>query len=400
MKIYHTESVLDAALNRIRWLFNEFEEVVVGVSGGKDSTVLFDLTFQVAKELGRLPLSVMWIDQEIEWQATVDTVEKIMTTPGVRPYWFQIPIFIKNNTSTFSKYNKFWDPEREGQWVREKHPLAIHENRYGSEDWYDMFEYIFRVEMAGKKACYVAGMRTEETPKRFVGLTHGAKYKWVPWARRLSRKLEHYTFYPIYDWSISDVWAHIFKNGLHYNPVYDAMYQHGVAPFRMRISCLHHETSVRDLMLVQEIEPQTWVKIADRVAGANTIKHLKDRAFSCPGELPFMFKTWDQYAEHLIDKMVPDPTDQEAVRKKMAKLLETYEDEPVRTEAVQAVIGTVLLGDFDWTKIVNFEMAPEVYGYRRWHRGDEPHPAWLDNKYIPEHVKPALREALKGKANE
>lgn len=69
MKVYKKQSVYDAALDRIRYLFDEFPNVIVGFSGGKDSTVVLELALIVAREKNRLPLDVLFIDQEAEWQA-------------------------------------------------------------------------------------------------------------------------------------------------------------------------------------------------------------------------------------------------------------------------------------------------------------------------------------------
>lgn len=49
MKIYKRESVWDAALERLRFIFDEFPNVAVSFSGGKDSTVIFNLALLVAK---------------------------------------------------------------------------------------------------------------------------------------------------------------------------------------------------------------------------------------------------------------------------------------------------------------------------------------------------------------
>jgi hypothetical protein len=56
MKILPEKNVFDAALDRIRYLFDEFPNIVVGMSGGKDSTVAFELAMRVTRERGRLPL--------------------------------------------------------------------------------------------------------------------------------------------------------------------------------------------------------------------------------------------------------------------------------------------------------------------------------------------------------
>ena len=56
MKYYSKENVYEASKRRIRELFEDFPNVVVAFSGGKDSVVVFHLALEVAEELGRLPL--------------------------------------------------------------------------------------------------------------------------------------------------------------------------------------------------------------------------------------------------------------------------------------------------------------------------------------------------------
>ena len=100
MKIYRSENVLDAAKRRIAWLFDEFPALVVAFSGGKDSTVVLNLAIEEARRRGRLPLPVMWIDQEAEWQMTRDYVRTQMDRPEVKPMWLQIPMVLANSTSS------------------------------------------------------------------------------------------------------------------------------------------------------------------------------------------------------------------------------------------------------------------------------------------------------------
>jgi len=105
MKFYSNTNVYDESIKRIEYFFNEFEEVVVGFSGGKDSTVTLHLALEVAERLNKLPLKVLFIDQEAEWQGTVDYVKKVMYNPKVKPMWFQMPIVITNNASTEHRYS-------------------------------------------------------------------------------------------------------------------------------------------------------------------------------------------------------------------------------------------------------------------------------------------------------
>src|SRR3990167_10452174 len=180
MRIYTNKSVYEAALERLRFVFDEFENVVLSFSGGKDSTVIFHLALQVAKEKGRLPLRVLFIDQEGEWNETIEMVKKVMYMKEVEPLWLQIPFKLENATSHSDEYLMVWDENKKEDWLREKDPISIKENKYGIEWWgTDIFKRIIAKEYPNQKVCTIAGMRAEESPKRFIGLTYKTCYKWV-----------------------------------------------------------------------------------------------------------------------------------------------------------------------------------------------------------------------------
>ena len=363
MKIYKSKNVLEEALDRIRYLYDEFEEVVVSISGGKDSTVVFYLTLQVAKEKNRLPLKTMWIDQETEWQGTVDYCTKIMTMPEVEPYWFQMPMVITNNANSYERYNYCWAEDKEEDWIHPKHELSIKENKYGTMRFHELFGAIAKVEFGNKKTAMIAGVRTEEAPKRAVALTNSATYKWITWGKGFATK-DIYTFYPVYDWSFRDVWKYIHDNKLEYNKVYDKMYSMGVSVNDMRISNLHHETAIQVLLIVQEIEPETWNKVSKRIEGANTIKHLRKNSFTVAKELPYMFSSWEEYAMYLKENIVQDQENKDKIDAFIKKDAPYNQGNDYMKDAYyQAVINTILSADWDFTKIQNFRMNPHVYMY-------------------------------------
>lgn len=367
MKIFRNETVLEAALNRIRMLFNEFENVVIGMSGGKDSTVVFNLALQVAKEKNRLPLSVMWVDQEAEWQGTVDFVTKVMQREDVKPYWYQMPMVITNNASSYNRYNYCWNEEDREKWVHPQNPLSIKENKYGTIRFHELFEKIFAVEFKGQKSCYLAGVRTEEAPKRFMALTDGVTYKYITWGKTLNKEMQHYTFYPIYDWSYTDVWKYIVDNNADYNRIYDEYYRHGVPVKDMRVSNVHHETAIQSLMLIQEIEPKTWERIVQRIDGANTIKHIKKNAFVCPKELPPMFKDWEEYAVYLANNIIQEEKYKSMMLHKIEHMKPVYGEGLIAHDFWKTVINTILSSDWDFTKLSNWKISGEVDTYRRVH---------------------------------
>ncbi|MCG0488980.1 phosphoadenosine phosphosulfate reductase family protein, partial [Pseudomonas aeruginosa] len=68
-KHYQDADVHAATLSRLRLVFRNFERVCVAFSGGKDSSVTLQLALDVARELGRSPVDVLFIDLEGQYQA-------------------------------------------------------------------------------------------------------------------------------------------------------------------------------------------------------------------------------------------------------------------------------------------------------------------------------------------
>jgi predicted phosphoadenosine phosphosulfate sulfurtransferase len=393
MKIFKKNNVYDEALIRIRYLFDEFENIVVAFSGGKDSTVILNLALKIAEEKNRLPLKVLFIDQEAEWQGTIDYVTKIMTDSRVEPLWFQMPMVITNNASSYNRYNYCWNEDEKDKWIHNKHEISIKINKYGTNRFHDLFNKILLTEFTNLKSCYLAGVRAEEAPKRLAGLTNALSYKDITWGKVINKET-HYTFYPIYDWSYTDIWIYIHKNNLEYNKVYDELYRHGVVINDMRISNLHHETAIQSLLLVQEIEPETWNKITDRIDGASSIKHIKKNSFTCPEEFPYMFKDWEEYGLHLLNNLIQDEKNKKILLEKIKSKKNIYNGEKVIKQFWRTIINTILSSDWDYTKLANFECRPHIFNYRNYKIGNYKKDILLDTKAFTKNELIDLKQKL------
>ena len=362
MKIYKKENVFEAAKDRIRFLYDDFEEIVVGFSGGKDSTVVLNLAIMIAKEKNKLPVKVMFLDQEAEWETNIDYIREVMKRPEVEPLWYQIPIRLQNATSHSSDWLWCW---KEGDtWMRPKEPYAITENVYGTDRFHEMFGAILKHDFKGKKVAYIAGVRTEEAPKRFISLTSNATYKWITWGKKFSTT--QFTFYPIYDWSYTDVWKSIYQNKWDYCKIYDYMFRYGVEAKDMRVSNLHHETAIHALYFLQEIEPDNWNKLTARLNGIDTTAKLeKSDSFSVK-DLPFMFNDWKDYRDYLLENLVQVPEHKKSYAKKFNEMDKQYLAIARKDEMYKVQIRSILANDFEFTKIVNWERSPDVYNFRKW----------------------------------
>lgn len=306
MRVFLPENVLTAAQARISRLFDEFPQVIVNTSGGKDSTVILHLALAEAERRNRLPLDVFFIDQEAEWDCVIDHIKHdVFADPRVRPWWFQMPMRIANATSAAQPWLYCWEEGQEANWIRAKDPTSIHVNDYGTPTFAKLFGAFTRRHFGDAPLAQLGGVRCEESPARMMGLTSYATYKDITWGNVNDRALGHYVFYPIYDWSYTDVWKAIHDHGWPYCPLYDYMYQYGIPTRNMRVSNVHHSTAIKTLTFMQEIEPQTWDRIVARVRGVNAVNQLQGD-FSGPRDLPFMFKDWREYRDHLLANLI-DP---------------------------------------------------------------------------------------------
>lgn len=296
--IYKEETVFEEALNRIRWIFDEHEDIIVSMSGGKDSTVVFNLALMVAREKNRLPLKVFWLDQEAEWQHTVDYMDWVMRLPEVEPYWYQIPFDFTNSLSANSNFLKVFDEEKKSMWVHDKTDISIKENPTKYNRYHDLVKHL-PAAITDKKCAVLVGMRMSESPRRRMSITGRAgQYKgrtWCTAAIGSTRK-----FWPIYDFTDDDIWTAIAKNHWKYNGVYDLMYRWGVAKRDMRVSALIHETSWHAIEMLQEFERDTYNRFVARIPGVSTFNHCFDEGGIIPRTLPFAFKNWKEYRDYLL----------------------------------------------------------------------------------------------------
>lgn len=384
MNIYIGKNVYEAAKERIRFVYNNFKNVVVNFSGGKDSTVVLHLALEVAKDMGRLPVNLVFLDQEAEWDATIDYVRRTMHRPDINPLWFQIPFKINNASSGEENWLHCWDKDKEDEWIRPKEPDSIQswESTGKEEEFYKMLDLLTYQQFGGEPVAALLGMRCQETPKRRIAITEGnPSFKWCIWCARRLNNGEKIDFDPIYDWEYSDVWKYIHDNRLDYNKMYDYMYQYGLSINNMRISNVTHEEAIKAFSFMQEVEPDLYNRLTRRLTGVNCASQMQDDAFRIK-KLPFMFADWEEYRDYLTDHLI-----KEGDRPIFHKLYTTpaaqrYKSNPLLYEDFCRVcIDSVMRADVSLTLPKRFKagIAVSEWEYFKKHGKKKYH---IANKYI------------------
>lgn len=299
--ILGNKNVVEATKKRVEFIFDNYDSIELSFSGGKDSTVLFHFFNQEAKKRNR-KFYLFFLDQEAEYQGTIDMVEWAMRQPTVIPKWYQVPMFMTNACSTQQMFLWAWGNDE--KWVRSKSDISIHEikNKYPKRFYkFVLWENMQVQKLQGKSIC-ITGLRAEESPsRRFVMFGENNELFW------LRRKNEPHKAYPIIDWSYTDVWKFLCENNLKYNKVYDKMYMLGLDLRQMRVSNLIHEKAYRCLHELQELEPETYDKLEQRLKGVHCCSiYAKENLMYSIRKLPEQFTTWKEYKDFLLNNIHPD----------------------------------------------------------------------------------------------
>lgn len=110
-KIYRDINVYDAAIERFRIIFKEFNNYYVSVSGGKDSSIMLQLMAQEARKAGK-KFSVLYIDLEAQYQTTIAHINELIDcTKDVVDawYWVAMPLSLRNAVSAIQPKWICWD---------------------------------------------------------------------------------------------------------------------------------------------------------------------------------------------------------------------------------------------------------------------------------------------------
>lgn len=338
MIFYSDTNVYDAAKERIRWLLDEFpdKEMVVGFSGGKDSTVVLNLAHEVYEERGIKKLRVFFLDQEIEAPMNMEYIRSVMHQPWVEPMWVQTQY--KKFGGSSGDY--FYVLEEGKKWVREKEKEGTYTDIYIPDNSDNQYQDAIKA-IVGNNVITLTGVRIEESPIRRTALTANERYKNITWGN--VGKDGSGTFCPIYDWRCYDVWYYIFSNKLEYCKLYN--YYFTQKPLlQCRVASFTDPKSLRDLEDIKEIEPEFYNAVLRRIKNVNGTTQAFKPLMAYVSSLPPYFKTWSEYVHYLAEHLIV----LESSRKKIEgaydstrlRFLNMVKDYPEMQEYIEREVGS------------------------------------------------------------
>ncbi len=274
-------SVYDKTQDRLKFLFEEFDNIYVSFSGGKDSGVLLNLCIDyIRKNNLNRKIGVFHLDYEAQYTATTNYVNEVLESnlDICDVYRCCVPFKVSTCTSMYETYWRPWDEDKKEIWVSGL-PGKCHTAKDFSFFNPDMWDYEFQErfglwyhqKMNAKKTASLIGIRTQESFHRWKAIhatrTKDTNYKGENWSTKMFNGV--YNMYPIFDWKTEDIWVANSKFGWAYNKLYDIFYQAGVKLNEMRVASPFLSTAQESLKLYRVIEPNTWGKLIGRVNGVN-----------------------------------------------------------------------------------------------------------------------------------
>ena len=314
---YESQDVYEAFQNRLHLIFQEFDNIYISFSGGKDSGLLLNMVLDFQqKYYPEKQIGVFHQDFEAQYTVTTEYIDRTFKRleGKAERYWVCLPMATRTALSSYEMFWYPWDDRKKEAWVREmpqydyvinleNNPITTYRSRMHQEDLAKQFSRWYRMEHDNRKTVCLLGMRADESLQRYSGFVNKKYgYKEECWISRQFKNV--WCASPLYDWGQEDIWHANYLFGYDYNRLYDLYYMAGLKVSQMRVASPFNDYSKDSLNLYRVLDPEIWAKLVGRVQGANfaciygRTKAMGYRNISLPEG-----HTWESYTRFLLDTL-------------------------------------------------------------------------------------------------
>jgi len=315
IKKYNGLNVYESSMNRIDYIFKNFNKIYVSFSGGKDSGVMLNMVIDYIKKNNiKNKVGVMILDNEANYTLSLEFMHRMIreNLDYLDVYWCCLPITLPCTVSSYSIDLQCWGEDDKERWIRpmptdnyivnlQNHNFPFFKENMNYDEFWDSFGEWYA---DGEDCACLIGIRTDESLNRFRAImnerkqTHGGNN----WTKKNGNFV--YNCYPIYDFKTEDIWIANYLYDWDYNKLYDVFWKAGLSVAQMRVASPFMSESKSSLNLYRVIDSNVWSRLCARVSGANFVatygKQLSYRTFNLPEG-----HTWKSFVKFLLDTL-PD----------------------------------------------------------------------------------------------
>ena len=281
------EQLIKGFEERIRYLFSEFDNIMIALSASAESSLLLDLIYGIWRDRYKdRRICVFNIDTEIAHSYSVLHImnEMELVRNDMEAYWIMLPTKIKHSLFGRDEVLLAWDdsldrclrpfPKLPYVITLDNNPISSY--RYGmpARMLASAFLKWYKHESGGGRTVCINGARDAEPHNR--DLLSGSRkcYRGNGWITMSTPEVWHAA--PLDDWSTVDVWSTISRRNIKYNQIYDLLYKRGDSLEGFRITPPLNSNSYEEIRRFAELDGIIWDDLTRRIKGIELYSTYSD----------------------------------------------------------------------------------------------------------------------------
>lgn len=339
--------VYEETMRRCRWMYEEFETIVLSYSGGKDSHLVLECLLDAWDSEERQEnydrrIHLLHIDDEFVFPETEEHVKKYARDPRIEIWWCCLPIRYNNGATHKSRFWRPWDPEKKDKWFRPMPDLSDIENAHLLTRDHELIQnsyfepgktkhkhlpgIIFTEEYQPYNSA--TGVRADEAMYRYQSIMQQGAWSGDR-EDALNQDSKHRPgstiSKPCMDWTDQDLWHGFYKfDHWEYNEAYDKLAQAGVSPSDMRTAHPYTPEGINNAAFkrIRYLWPDLYDKTRQRVEGGLFGMEYGDKLLDGKKKEG---QTWADRVAELIHG-IDDPELQEKQKKRVEAVLNRHDE--------------------------------------------------------------------------